>query len=495
MDKAIDLVLFGGTGDLTLRKLLPALYRAYTEESLPQDLNIFATCRAEKQKTDYLLNAESALKNFLNASELDKDKVSSFLSRIHPVIVDINNTDEGWVDLRDSISTGVSDRSREQIYYFAIAPSLFSTCCRQLDQNNLIGPNSRVVLEKPIGYDQFSAEEINTSVAKYFSEEQTFRIDHYLGKETVQNLMILRFSNLLFENMWDRNSIDHIQISLNETVGLEGRAGFYDDAGALRDMVQNHLLQLLCLVAMEPPNQNNSDNIRAEKIKVLRSLRPIEESSIKQNTVRGQYVTGESNGELVSGYLEELSSPESFCETFVAIRAFVDNWRWKDVPFYLRTGKRLKQRVAEIVVQFKPVTHSIYSQSAGNAIPNKLVIQLQPEEKIQLHLNSKDLGKSEIKLQPAILDLNLTGNFKHFYSDAYKRLLLDVINDDASLFIHRDEVKSAWGWIDPIIESWQQANYQPELYRSGSWGPQSSSELLNQDGRHWHVTTEDSSNG
>ncbi|MCW8997334.1 MAG: glucose-6-phosphate dehydrogenase (NADP(+)), partial [Kangiellaceae bacterium] len=304
----------------------------------------------------------------------------------------------------------------------------------------------------------------------------------------------LRFSNLLFENMWDRNSIDHIQISLNETVGLEGRAGFYDDAGALRDMVQNHLLQLLCLVAMEPPNQNNSANIRAEKLKVLRSLRLIAQSEIKQHTIRGQYVTGEAGGKLVPGYLEELDKPESFCETFVAIRAFVDNWRWKDVPFYLRTGKRLKQRVAEIVVQFKPITHSIYSQSAGEPVPNKLVIQLQPEEKIQLYLNSKDLGKSEVKLQPAVLDLNLTGNFKHFHSDAYKRLLLDVINDDASLFIHRDEVKSAWGWIDPIIESWKQENYEPELYRSGSWGPESSNDLLSEDGRKWHLATEENCN-
>jgi len=285
--------------------------------------------------------------------------------------------------------------------------------------------------------------------------------------------------------MWDRDSVDHIQISICETVGLEGRAGFYNDAGALRDMVQNHLLQLLCLIAMEPPNSLNGDSIRTEKIKVLKSLQMIRSDQVKQHTVRGQYVTGESENKLVLGYLEELDKPKSFCETFVAIRAFINNWRWSGVPFYLRTGKRLKNQRAEIVIQFKPVSHFIYPTPENKNRPNRLTIRLQPDEKIQLELTSKILGQVDTKLQPVTLDLNLTHGYENYHSDAYKRLLLDVIANDPSLFIHRDEIDSAWAWIDPISSGWEDVNYQPELYRSGSWGPTSADELLQQDGREW----------
>ncbi|TQV88934.1 glucose-6-phosphate dehydrogenase [Aliikangiella coralliicola] len=480
MSEATDLVIFGGTGDLALRKLLPALYRAFVEKNLADNTRIFPSCRSEKQLNDYMATCEGALKKHLNEGEYSEENWASFRQLINPTLLDISDANSGWSDLRNTLSDA------QRIFYMAIAPAFFAKCCEQLSHHEIINENSRVVLEKPIGYDRDSAEKINSQVANYFEESQVFRIDHYLGKETVQNLMVLRFSNLLFENMWDRKSIDHIQISISETVGLEGRAGFYDDAGALRDMVQNHLLQLLCLVAMEPPNELGSQSIRTEKVKVLKALQKIDKDNVREHTIRGQYVTGESQQQLVPGYLEELGKAESFCETFVAIRTFVDNWRWSGVPFYLRTGKRLKQRSAEIVVQFKPVSHPIYKNQSSLVEPNKLTIKLQPDEKIQLELASKQLGQTETKLQPAVLDLNLTQDCENFYSDAYKRLLLDVIANDASLFIHRDEIDNAWAWIDPIIQGWAETDYQPELYRSGSWGPHTADQLLQKDGRHWH---------
>ncbi len=477
---AVDLVIFGGTGDLALRKLLPALYAAFKEAELNNNNRIYVSCRTSEQAKNYLQNLRKSLQKYVSDKEFVETTWQQFSSLIVPVILDIAKPGDGWHLLQQELSA-----KTPRIFYFSIAPSLFASCCSQLSRFNLVNQYTRVVQEKPIGYNRDSAEHINTQVGKYFKESQIFRIDHYLGKETVQNLLVLRFSNLLFENMWDRQAVDNIQISINETVGLEGRAGFYDDVGALRDMVQNHLLQLLCLIAMEPPGQLNADSIRTEKIKVLTSLKPIEENDVKEFTVRGQYVTGETQNHFVPGYLEELKKSKSFCETFVAIKAHVDNWRWSGVPFYLRTGKRLKQRIAEIVVQFKPVSHSIYAQAPGKESANRLIIQLQPDEKIQLQLTSKNLGKTQTELTPVTLDLNLTDNTNNYYGDAYKRLLLDVFANDPSLFIHREEIEQAWTWIDPIIDGWKTSEYQPELYRAGSWGPDSANRLLQNDGRQW----------
>ena len=479
MLNSCDLVIFGATGDLAIRKLLPALYRAFEEQSLAEDVRIFLTCRTDKQVENYIQKVEDTLPKFLNQDEFKAPTWSQFKLRLRPVLIDIQESEIGWLDLKDQL-----DESKDRIFYMSVAPSLYGVCCENLSKNNLINDSSRVVLEKPIGYDKNSANGVNTQVGRFFKESQIFRIDHYLGKETVQNLLILRFTNLLFENMWDRQSIDHIQISISETVGLEGRAGFYDDAGAMRDMVQNHLLQLLCLVAMEPPNQLNGDSIRTEKIKVLEALKPITKDNIRSHTVRGQYVTGEANGELVPGYLEELGNPKSFCETFVAIKAEIENWRWAGTPIYLRTGKRLKSRYAEIIVQFKPVSHSIYS-AFGSQSPNRLAIRLQPDETIQLILTSKKLNSTQMELREAALDLNLNDKSHRIHSDAYKRLLIDVIANDPSLFIHREEIDHAWAWVDPIIEGWKEIDYQPELYRAGSWGPDASEELLKKDGRQW----------
>jgi glucose-6-phosphate 1-dehydrogenase len=487
MVKPFDIVIFGGTGDLSLRKLIPALYRAFRENQLLEGTRIIASCRTQEDIDSYLDTAALALQQHLSAEEFSVDAWDEFKTYLYPTALDIAKVDEHWSALKTLMD---SDVDKVRVFYLATPPAIFGISCHNLDEVGLITANSRLVVEKPLGYDAKSADAINTEIAKYFKESNIYRIDHYLGKETVQNLMALRFTNLIFEQLWDSKSIDHVQISISETVGLEGRAGFYNDAGAMRDMVQNHLLQLLCLVAMESPNKINAKSIQAEKIKVLEALRPMQGDDVAKNTVRGQYVAGSYFGELVPGYLEELDNPNSDTETFVALRAYIDNWRWARVPFYLRTGKRMKARSAEIVIQFKDVPHQVYQESAGPLSPNRLVIKLQPEEAIQLTMMSKNLATMDMQLQPATLNLNFSDTYKKFHSDAYKRLILDAAAANTSLFIHRDEVTCAWGWIDPIIDAWRQSKSVPHLYRAGSWGPNESDELLAEDGRQWFNANE-----
>ena len=481
MLEAFDFVIFGGAGDLALRKLIPGLYRAHREGSLPAGARIIPTCRNTQMVEEYKSKVRAAAEQHLNSDEFVAADWDVFAQRIFPVFVDIATKDEHWAALADLLNKG---GNVQRVFYLSTPPSVFSVCCKHLNESGLITPTARVVVEKPLGYDAKTAEEINSQIAEYFDEEAIFRIDHYLGKETVQNLLALRFANGMFEHLWDARSIDHVQITISETVGLEGRASFYDGAGALRDMVQNHILQLLCLVAMESPNKMTADRIRAEKLKVLESLRPLTGNTVKYNTVRGQYVTGELNGKQVPGYLEELGKPSN-TETFVAIRAYIDNGRWANVPFYLRTGKRMKQRFAEIVIQYKDVAHRVYPESAGAATPNRLVIRLQPEESIKIIMVSKDLEKHETSLRPVALNLNFADTYKDFYSDAYKRLMLDAAANDPSLFIHRAEVDAAWKWIDPIIEAWQRPENKPQGYMAGSWGPQASTQLMASDRRRW----------
>lgn len=483
-----DLIIFGGGGDLALRKLLPAMYRAYHEGSLPASSRIFPTVRDEQKQASYLQTAQEAVKTHLEEGEYTEQKWQDFTSCLFPTVINVSAQDAYWQQLKSQLAQGSSER----VFYLSLPPAVYGDCCENLNKAGLITDTSRVVVEKPIGYNGQSAEQINTKIAQYFTESQIFRIDHYLGKETVQNLMALRFTNSLFENLWDSKTIDHIQISLSETVGLESRAGFYDKAGALRDMVQNHLLQLLCLVAMESPNKLNANSIRAEKLKVLEALRPLVAEEVDNNTVRGQYVSGSLNGQLVSGYLDELDAGVSNTETFVAIRAYIDNWRWAGVPFYLRTGKRLAQRCAEIVVQFKPVSHNVYNHNVGKIEPNRLVIRLQPEESIQLTLMSKRLDNLDMQLEPVTLNIELAEAYsKGFVSDPYKRLILDAADNNPALFIHRDEVRQAWQWIDPILERWKNQD-EPALYRAGSWGPDDADELLAQNNHHWFNTGENS---
>ena len=482
MTDPFDIVIFGGTGDLALRKLIPALYRAFLAAQLPDGTRVIASCRSQDDIDNYLDTAALALQQHLTPEEFSVAVWEQFKAYLNPVMLDISVLDDNWTSFK-----GVMDIAPDKVrvFYLATPPDIFGVTCRYLNEMTLITAKSRLVVEKPLGYDAVSANAINTEIAQYFKEENIYRIDHYLGKETVQNLMALRFTNIIFEQLWNAKSIDHVQISISETVGLEGRAGFYNDAGALRDMVQNHLLQLLCLVAMESPNKVDAKSIQAEKIKVLEALRPIRGDDVALHTVRGQYVAGSYLGELVPGYLEELNSSNSTTETFVAIRAYIDNWRWARTPFYLRTGKRMKSRGAEIVIQFKDVPHRVYEDSAGPLEPNRLVIRLQPEELIQMTVMSKNLENMDMQLKPATLNLNFSDTYTQFRSDAYKRLILDAAAANTSLFIHRDEVSSAWQWIDPIAEAWQEGKAIPHLYRAGTWGPEESDELLAQSGHRW----------
>lgn len=480
-----DIVIFGGGGDLSLRKLLPAMYRAYQEGNLPEGSRIIPTVRTEESANEFIAKVEQSLKDFLAKGEFNNKDWKVFSNFIFPAVVNVTEQDDNWLKLKALLEQDSHEKSR--VFYYSLPPAVYGRCSELLSDNDLITPNTRAVVEKPIGYCGESAEEINAKIAEFFDENQIYRIDHYLGKETVQNLMALRFSNVIFENMWDAKSIDNIQISISETVGLEARAGFYDKAGALRDMVQNHLLQLLCLVAMESPNKLTAKSIRTEKLKVLEALRPLVDEGVDENTVRGQYVPGELDGKLVPGYLEELGV-NSTTETFVAIRAHIENWRWAGVPFYLRTGKRMKKRCAEIIVEYKNVSHNVYEEGVGGIAPNRLVIRLQPEESIQLTLMSKRLDNLEMQLEPVTLDLDLSKNYENgFHSDAYKRLMLDAAAGNASLFIHRDEVRQAWAWIDPIISHWQTRG-MPALYRAGTWGPDAADELLAENNHQWFNT-------
>ena len=398
------------------------------------------------------------------------------------VTVDVSG-DTGWDRLKKLLGNG--DGS-VRAFYLAVAPSLFGEICRRVGHHGLVTPSTRAVIEKPFGHDLRSAHEVNEAVGAVFAEDQVFRIDHYLGKETVQNLMVLRFGNVLYEPLWNSNLIDHVQITVAETLGAESRGNYYDTAGALRDMVQNHILQLLCLVAMEPPDSYDANSIRDEKLKVLKALRPIGEDEMEAVAVRGQYRAGAANGGAVPGYCEEIGVAESSTETFVALKAEISNWRWAKVPFYLRTGKRLPVRVSEIVVAFKPIPHSIFPKSAGAAQPNRLVIRLQPDEGVKQWIMIKDPGPGGMRMRHVPLDMSFAKEFQVRHPDAYERLLLDVIRGDQTLFMRRDEVEAAWRWIDPIRQAWEQSGTLPKPYIAGSWGPAAAIALIERDGRAWH---------
>ena len=342
------------------------------------------------------------------------------------------------------------------------------------------------MVEKPIGRSLASAKALNDQIGSVFGEHQIFRIDHYLGKETVQNLMALRFANALYEPLWNSAHIDHVQITVAETVGLEDRVTYYDTAGALRDMVQNHILQLLCLVAMEPPSSMDANAVRDEKLKVLRSLKRINGQEAPKSTVRGQYRAGASSGGAVKGYLEELGKKDSTTETFVALKAEIGNWRWAGVPFYLRTGKRLATRVSEIVIEFKPVPHNIFGESAGNVQPNQLVIRLQPDEGVKQFIMVKDPGPGGMRLRQLPLDMSFAESFDGRSPDAYERLIMDVIRGNQTLFMRRDEVEAAWTWVDPILNAWSESRQEAQGYTAGTWGPSASIALIERDGRTWH---------
>ncbi|MEJ1157077.1 glucose-6-phosphate dehydrogenase [Prosthecomicrobium sp. N25] len=475
-----DFVAFGGTGDLVRRKLLPALYQRDRDGQIEDPTRIVAVARSPMTRQAYRDFAREALIDHIDQDEREQATLDRFLDRLHYVKVDATG-DAGWGDLA-AVLDEAPDRIR--VYYLATSPDLFGEICRRLGQAGLVTEASRVVVEKPVGKNLASARTVNDAVGSVFDERRIFRIDHYLGKETVQNLMALRFANSLFEPLWNAAHIDHVQITVAETLGVEGRAGYYDTAGALRDMVQNHMLQLLCLVAMEPPAAFEADSVRDEKLKVLKALKPIRDGQVSDLTVRGQYEAGASANGPVKSYAEELGRSGSRTETFVALKAEVANWRWAGTPFYLRTGKRLATRCSEIIISFKSIPHSIFG--GARVQRNELVIRLQPDEGVKLHLMIKDPGPGGMRLRRVPLDMSFAEAFGVRNPDAYERLVMDVVRGNQTLFMRRDEVEAAWTWIDPILEAWGQAADTPRSYRSGTWGPSAAIALIERDGRTWH---------
>lgn len=480
------LIIFGATGDLAHRMLFPSLYHLLGDGLLPEDFLIVGSGRSDMDDAAFRKDIDAALQKFLAEGQYDKARVTKFLGMIK-----YNPVSAGNAEQFAALAERVKDRlDRGLSVYLSTPPSLFAPTAQGLAKAGLVTPDTRIAMEKPIGYDLPSSREVNAVMGSIFDEESIFRVDHYLGKETVQNLLALRFGNMLFEPLWNSNAIDHVQITVGETVGLEGRVSYYDGVGALKDMVQNHMLQLLSLVAMEPPARMDPTSVRDEKVKVLRSLRPMDADSVKSHSVRGQYTPGAVQGKVVTGYADELGKP-SDTETFVALKAHIDNWRWHGVPFYLRTGKRLPARQSEILIQFKAVGHSIFASKArGHGLePNTMIIRLQPEENIRVLIMAKQPGldRDGVELREVGLDVSLNQAFAgERRRIAYERLLLDLIEGDPTLFVRRDEVEAQWVWVDSIIAGWKAAGMKPAAYASGNWGPSAAIALIERDGASWH---------
>lgn len=483
--KVETLVLFGATGDLAHRMLFPSLYNLHVDNLLADNLTIIGSGRSTLDLAQFHQQVRASLGEHLGDDGLDEDAVSTFLNRIDYCAVDAARG-EGY----DHLASVLGGRMERPIgVYLSTPPSMFGPIARGLADANIACAECRIAMEKPIGHDLASSYQVNEQVASAFAEDHIFRIDHYLGKETVQNLMALRFGNMLFEPLWNAQAIDHVQITVAETVGLEGRVSYYDGVGALRDMVQNHMLQLLAIIAMEPPASVNATAVRDEKVKLLRSLRKMSAADVKTHSVKGQYSSGAVGGAAVAGYAAELGEA-SGTETFVAIKAFIDNWRWKGVPFYLRTGKRMPIRKSEVIIQFKPVPHNIFSPvGLGGLDANMMVINLQPEENIQVKVMAKQPGldRDGLKLREVTLDVSLSHSFAgERRRIAYERLLLDFIEGDQTLFVRRDEVEAQWQWIDAIRDAWAETRLAPQTYTAGSWGPSSAIALIERDGASWH---------
>jgi len=481
-DKVSTLLLFGATGDLAHRMLLPSLYGLHADGLLPNDFRIVCTARSELDDEQFRASAVEALKEHVPPNFYDPKTALVFSRRLTYVVLDATKP-EGFKRLAEKV-----DPADGLAIFLSTAPTLFKSVIDGLESVGLCGPRVRLALEKPLGTDLASSREINDAVAIAFPEDRTFRIDHYLGKETVQNLLALRFANSMFEPLWNSAHIDHVQITVAEAIGLEERGAYYDGAGALRDMVQNHMLQLLALVAMEPPVDFDATAVRDEKVKVLRSLRPLRSDDVPDHVVTGQYVKGAVGSQPVPSYAEELGK-ESATETFVALKAHVENWRWAGVPFYLRTGKRMAERKTEIFIQFKCVPHSIFAARGARTQPNKLIIAIQPEENIRLLVMAKTPGldRQGIRLREVPLDVGLANAFADARRRiAYERLLLDLIDGDPTLFVRRDEVEAQWQWIDGVRAAWEAAGLTPKPYGAGSWGPSAAIALSERDGVHWH---------
>jgi glucose-6-phosphate 1-dehydrogenase len=478
-NQPFDMIIFGGTGDLSWRKLLPALYMAHLHGRLDPSCRIIGVGRQDWSAEEYTTFIDKTSRKHIEATAFDIEHWNRFLQRLNYVHLEATRS-EDYAKLNAACQP-----ASIKVFYLATSPQLFTSIAQHLDEHNLIDQHSRVVLEKPLGHNLPSAQAINEAVAKHFTERQIYRIDHYLGKETVQNLMVLRFGNAIFEPLWRAPYIKSVQITVAETVGVGTRAGFYDHTGAMRDMVQNHLLQLLCIVAMEAPISLDPDDVRDEKLKVLKALRKLGLADLQRDTVRGQYTAGVVDGEAVKGYMDEADVPAtSQTETFVAIRAQVNNARWAGVPFFLRTGKRMQMRHSEIIIEFAEPPFSIFSGQPSASHPNRLIITLQPEESIQLEMMAKEPG-SGMKMRPVFLNLDLQSAFTERRAEAYERLLIDVLKGRLTHFMRRDELEAAWKWADPILEGWKQLNDKPKPYPAGSWGPAASSALVARENAVW----------
>ena len=479
----VDLIIFGATGDLSARKLFPALFQLDAAGLLSDDLRIIAVARQEQTTEGFheeLLTRMGSAKR----QSISDTAWQNFVQRLTYVSADFSMS-AAFKGLQTSLS-----ESRTSLFYLATPPSLFATICEQLSVDGCLSGPCRIVLEKPIGESLDTSRDVNETLARFFEEQDIYRIDHYLGKETVQNLLVLRFANRFINSQWDQSCIDHIQITVAEKVGIEGRWAYYDGVGQLRDMVQNHLMQLLCLVAMEPPNSLEAESIRDEKVKIVKALRPIEASSVKDHVVRGQYSQGVIDSQPVPGYSEEegCETQGSDTETFVAVKAYVDNWRWSGVPFYLRTGKRMPDKVTEIIIQYKALPHHIFGEGES-AEPNRLIIRLQPNEGIEMTMVSKRQSlRDKLSLQTHTLnfDFREDGDIDRI-PDAYERLFLDAINGDPSLFVGREEIEESWRWCDQLISACEQCGVTVNAYQAGSWGPSKSELLIDRDGRSWNV--------
>ncbi|WP_392440344.1 glucose-6-phosphate dehydrogenase [Edwardsiella piscicida] len=481
--QACDLIIFGAKGDLARRKLLPSLYQLEKAGHIHPETRIIGVGRAEWDAAAYRKVVHEALDTFLK-EPLDDALWQRLSDRLDFCNLDVNDTEQF-----QRLAEKVTPQQRVTINYFAMPPSTFGAICQGLGHAGMNLQPSRIVMEKPLGTDLASSRAINDQVARYFDEDQVYRIDHYLGKETVLNLLALRFANALFANNWDNSMIDHVQITVAEEVGIEGRWGYFDQAGQMRDMVQNHLLQILTMIAMDPPADLSTDRIRDEKVKVLRSLRRINHSNVRETTVRGQYTAGFVQGKKVPGYLEEEGANKcSNTETFIAIRVDIDNWRWAGVPFYLRTGKRLPSKCSEVVIYFKNPPLNLFSDSYQALPQNKLTIRLQPDEGVQIDILNKVPGlEHKHRLQTTKLDLSFSDTFhQEHLADAYERLLLEAMRGIQALFVRRDEVEEAWKWVDSIMMAWADDNDAPKPYQAGTWGPVSSVALITRDGRCWN---------
>ncbi|MDG1354142.1 MAG: glucose-6-phosphate dehydrogenase [Sulfitobacter sp.] len=478
-----DLVIFGGTGDLARRKILPGLYRRFCAGQMPPEARIIGAARSELDTAGYREMIREAIAEFGGDHACEADNLAAFLAQLEYVTIDARG-DQGWKELQ----TLMAGTERVEAYYFSVAPALFGDLAERLQKWGMADARARIVVEKPFGRDLQTARALNKTLATYFNEDQIYRIDHYLGKETVQNLMAVRFGNMLFEPLWNSQYVDHIQITVAETVGVGGRGEYYDKSGAMRDMVQNHLMQLLCLIAMEPPARFSPDAVRDEKLKVIRALDPVAPYHI----VRGQYQAEPCNEAKNPGYRTAVENPRSRTESFIALRTEISNWRWAGTPFYMRTGKRLAARSSEITVVFKDTPHSIFGEEAGRH-RNVLSIRLQPNEGITLGVTIKEPGPGGMRLIDVPLDMTFAETLNPDdveHVDAYERLIMDVIRGNQTLFMRGDEVEAAWAWTDPIIEGWEARNDVPKPYDHGSTGPTDASELMRREGREWRKLAE-----